>query len=167
MRITVLSGRGAVLTYHDPFVPSLAEFGLKRAELGGAVSGVAAIVVVTAPGIATHRWPKTRRCSSTFGADPRPAGGKTWSDFEATAVIVGLRHRRLAVRARSSVGERSLHTREVVGSNPTVPIRGPCKWAGLFCPRVRDWIRRGKSPRGAIQGARQRIMASCVASSGS
>ena len=35
--------------------------------------------------------------------------------------VESLRH-----RARSSVGERSLHTREVAGSSPAVPIRNAC-----------------------------------------
>jgi hypothetical protein len=37
------------------------------------------------------------------------------------------------LRARSSVGERSLHTREVAGSSPAVPItKITCKWRVLL-----------------------------------
>jgi UDP-N-acetyl-D-glucosamine dehydrogenase len=48
----VLARGGAVLTYHDPFVPALASLGLESAELPEAVSGADAVVLVTAhPGI--------------------------------------------------------------------------------------------------------------------
>ena len=37
------------------------------------------------------------------------------------------------LRARSSVGERSLHTREVAGSKPAAPITRKARSGGLFC----------------------------------
>jgi UDP-N-acetyl-D-glucosamine dehydrogenase len=50
--IRVLAERGASLTYHDPFVPSLPEAGLKSAPLEDAIAGADAVVLVTAhPGI--------------------------------------------------------------------------------------------------------------------
>ena len=50
--IEVLAERGAVLSYHDPFVPSLPDFGLESAPLDDAVPGADAVVLVTAhPGI--------------------------------------------------------------------------------------------------------------------
>jgi UDP-N-acetyl-D-glucosamine dehydrogenase len=48
----VLAERGAQLSYHDPHVPSLPDFGLESAALDTAVSSADAIVLVTAhPGI--------------------------------------------------------------------------------------------------------------------
>jgi UDP-N-acetyl-D-glucosamine dehydrogenase len=48
----VLAERGADLAYHDPYVPSLPEFGLESAPLETVVSGADAVVLVTAhPGI--------------------------------------------------------------------------------------------------------------------
>ncbi|MFL5824236.1 MAG: nucleotide sugar dehydrogenase [Solirubrobacteraceae bacterium] len=48
----VLAERGAVLSYHDPYVPSLPELRLESAALEGVVSGADAVVLVTAhPGI--------------------------------------------------------------------------------------------------------------------
>src|SRR4051812_40526539 len=38
----------------------------------------------------------------------------------------------MAARARSSVGERSLHTREVAGSKPAAPMRETAAVAALF-----------------------------------
>jgi UDP-N-acetyl-D-glucosamine dehydrogenase len=50
--IRVLAERGAKLSYHDPFVPSLPEHGLDSTPLEDSVAGVDAIVLVTAhPGI--------------------------------------------------------------------------------------------------------------------
>jgi UDP-N-acetyl-D-glucosamine dehydrogenase len=50
--IRVLAERGAELTYHDPFVPSLPELGLSSVPLEEAVAGADAVVLVTAhPGI--------------------------------------------------------------------------------------------------------------------
>jgi UDP-N-acetyl-D-glucosamine dehydrogenase len=50
--IRMLAERGASLTYHDPFVPSLSEAGLKSAPLEDAIAGADAVVLVTAhPGI--------------------------------------------------------------------------------------------------------------------
>jgi UDP-N-acetyl-D-glucosamine dehydrogenase len=50
--IRVLAERGASLTYHDPFVPSLSEAGLESASLEDAIAGADAVVLVTAhPGI--------------------------------------------------------------------------------------------------------------------
>jgi UDP-N-acetyl-D-glucosamine dehydrogenase len=47
-----LAGRGAVLTYHDPFVAELSALGLESSELAAAVDGADAVVLVTAhPGI--------------------------------------------------------------------------------------------------------------------
>ena len=48
----VLADRGAVLSYHDPYVPSLPELGLENAPLDEVVTGADAVVLVTAhPGI--------------------------------------------------------------------------------------------------------------------
>jgi UDP-N-acetyl-D-glucosamine dehydrogenase len=50
--IRVLVERGAELTYHDPFVPSLPQFGLTSAPLEDALAGADAVVLVTVhPGI--------------------------------------------------------------------------------------------------------------------
>ncbi len=47
-----LTERGAVVSYHDPFVPELTEFGLTHSELDTSVDGTDAVVLVTAhPGI--------------------------------------------------------------------------------------------------------------------
>jgi hypothetical protein len=43
----------------------------------------------------------------------------------------------LQARARSSAGERSLHTREVAGSKPAVPIRRKPRTSGVFAFRGR------------------------------
>jgi UDP-N-acetyl-D-glucosamine dehydrogenase len=51
----LLRWRGADLSYHDPFVPELAELGLTSSELPGAADGVDLAVIVTAhPGV-DHR----------------------------------------------------------------------------------------------------------------
>ncbi len=48
----VLGERGAVLSYHDPFVPELVKLGLKSSDLKSALAGADAVVLVTAhPGI--------------------------------------------------------------------------------------------------------------------
>jgi UDP-N-acetyl-D-glucosamine dehydrogenase len=48
----VLGGGGAVLSYHDPYVRELAEFGLKSIDLDHLVPEADAIVLVTAhPGL--------------------------------------------------------------------------------------------------------------------
>ena len=48
----VLADRGAELSYHDPYVPSMPEFGLESAPLEEAVEGADAVVLVTAhPGV--------------------------------------------------------------------------------------------------------------------
>ncbi len=48
----VLGDRGALLTYHDAFVPHLAEAGVDSVDLESAVTGADAVVLVTAhPGI--------------------------------------------------------------------------------------------------------------------
>jgi UDP-N-acetyl-D-glucosamine dehydrogenase len=50
--IRVLAERGADLTYHDPFVPSLPEHGLSNTPLQDTLAGADAVVLVTAhPGI--------------------------------------------------------------------------------------------------------------------
>jgi UDP-N-acetyl-D-glucosamine dehydrogenase len=50
--IQELADRGAVLTYHDPYVPALPELGLSSSELREAVDSADAVVLVTAhPGI--------------------------------------------------------------------------------------------------------------------
>jgi UDP-N-acetyl-D-glucosamine dehydrogenase len=50
--IRVLVERGAELTYHDPFVPSLPDLGLSNVPLEDALAGADAVVLVTAhPGI--------------------------------------------------------------------------------------------------------------------
>jgi UDP-N-acetyl-D-glucosamine dehydrogenase len=50
--IEVLAQRGATLTYHDPYVPSLPEFGLESKPVDTALAGADAVVLVTAhPGI--------------------------------------------------------------------------------------------------------------------
>jgi UDP-N-acetyl-D-glucosamine dehydrogenase len=46
--IDVLRKRGADLVYHDPFVPELPKQGLKSTELGAALDGADAVVLVTA-----------------------------------------------------------------------------------------------------------------------
>jgi UDP-N-acetyl-D-glucosamine dehydrogenase len=47
-----LAARGAVLAYHDPFVPELEGLGLRGVALGEAVAGADAVVLVTAhPGV--------------------------------------------------------------------------------------------------------------------
>jgi UDP-N-acetyl-D-glucosamine dehydrogenase len=47
-----LADRGAILAYHDPFVPALPEMGLESAELDDALADADAVVLVTAhPGI--------------------------------------------------------------------------------------------------------------------
>jgi len=53
LRIMELLGeRGAVLSYHDPFVPSMPELGLENRALDEVVSDADAVVLVTAhPGI--------------------------------------------------------------------------------------------------------------------
>ncbi len=51
----VLAGQGAVLSYHDPYVPSMPELGLENRPLDEVVTGADAVVLVTAhPGI-DHR----------------------------------------------------------------------------------------------------------------
>jgi len=53
--IDVLRKRGADLVYHDPFVPELPKQGLKSTELGAALDGADAVVLVTAhPDIDHH-----------------------------------------------------------------------------------------------------------------
>ena len=48
----VLAERGAELSYHDPYVPSLPDFGLESGPIEAAVAGADAVVLVTAhPGI--------------------------------------------------------------------------------------------------------------------
>jgi UDP-N-acetyl-D-glucosamine dehydrogenase len=48
----VLAKRGAVLAYHDTFVPALPEFDLESVELDAAVADADAVVLVTAhPGV--------------------------------------------------------------------------------------------------------------------
>jgi UDP-N-acetyl-D-glucosamine dehydrogenase len=50
--IEVLASRGAELRYHDPYVPSLPDFGLQSIPLDAAIADADAIVLVTAhPGI--------------------------------------------------------------------------------------------------------------------
>jgi UDP-N-acetyl-D-glucosamine dehydrogenase len=50
--IEVLAQRGAQLSYHDPYVPSLPEFGLESSALEDALRGADAVVLVTAhPGV--------------------------------------------------------------------------------------------------------------------
>lgn len=50
--IDVLRKRGANLVYHDPYVPELHRLNLRSAELGAALDGADAVVLVTAhPGI--------------------------------------------------------------------------------------------------------------------
>jgi UDP-N-acetyl-D-glucosamine dehydrogenase len=46
--IEVLTARGAQIVYHDPYVPSLPEFGLQNTPLDETVSGADAVVLVTA-----------------------------------------------------------------------------------------------------------------------
>ncbi len=53
--IAELAAQGAVISYHDPYVPALPEFGLQGAPLEDAVADADAVVLVTAhPGI-DHR----------------------------------------------------------------------------------------------------------------
>jgi UDP-N-acetyl-D-glucosamine dehydrogenase len=53
--IRLLSGRGADVTYHDPHVPELVDFGLRSAELPAAAEGVDLAVIVTAHPSVDHR----------------------------------------------------------------------------------------------------------------
>jgi UDP-N-acetyl-D-glucosamine dehydrogenase len=50
--IEVLTSRGAIISYHDAYVPSLSRFDLESVPLDDAVAGADAVVLVTAhPGI--------------------------------------------------------------------------------------------------------------------
>jgi UDP-N-acetyl-D-glucosamine dehydrogenase len=50
--IEELAARGAVLSYHDPYVPSLPELGLENRPIDEVVAAADAVVLVTAhPGI--------------------------------------------------------------------------------------------------------------------
>jgi UDP-N-acetyl-D-glucosamine dehydrogenase len=50
--VSLLGDRGAVLSYHDPFVPALPEHGLRHSELPDALDGIDLAVIVTAhPGV--------------------------------------------------------------------------------------------------------------------
>jgi UDP-N-acetyl-D-glucosamine dehydrogenase len=51
----VLRSRGAVLSYHDPYVPELPEFGLESADLATLLPDADAIVLVTAHPDHDHR----------------------------------------------------------------------------------------------------------------
>jgi UDP-N-acetyl-D-glucosamine dehydrogenase len=46
--LKLLSAAGADLTYHDPHIPELPQFGLRSEELGTAVGGADLVVIVTA-----------------------------------------------------------------------------------------------------------------------
>ena len=48
----VLRDRGAIVSYSDPYVPALAQFGLESVDLGSALESADAVILVTAhPGI--------------------------------------------------------------------------------------------------------------------
>jgi UDP-N-acetyl-D-glucosamine dehydrogenase len=47
----LLADRGAVLSYHDPFVPDLPELGLRSAGLDGSASADAVVLVTAHPGV--------------------------------------------------------------------------------------------------------------------
>jgi UDP-N-acetyl-D-glucosamine dehydrogenase len=50
--IEVLTERGGIISYHDPYVPALPELGLETVPLEGAVSEADAVILVTAhPGV--------------------------------------------------------------------------------------------------------------------
>ncbi len=53
--IEVLAKRGAKLAYHDPYVPELRKLGLKNSDLGEALDGADAVVLVTAHPELDHR----------------------------------------------------------------------------------------------------------------
>ena len=73
----------------------------------------------------SSRSPPGVRCSSTSAGSHGERRSRTWCVCEPGRGALSLARRIEASRARSSVGERSLHTREVAGSNPAVPIRSP------------------------------------------
>jgi UDP-N-acetyl-D-glucosamine dehydrogenase len=53
--IGLLQERGADVSYHDPHVPELVDFGLRNAELPGAADGIDLAVIVTAHPSVDHR----------------------------------------------------------------------------------------------------------------
>ena len=58
----------------------------------------------------------------------------------------------MALRARSSVGERSLHTREVAGSKPAAPIEKTAAFAAVFLLRARiEWRTAGYGPEANLE----------------
>ena len=59
-----------------------------------------------------------------------------------------------APRARSSVGERSLHTREVAGSKPAAPTRSSRAWSGCTWGASARWC--------PIAALRERLEPACV-----
>ena len=144
--IEVLAGRGGIVSYHDEYVPSLPMLGLESVPLDDAVSR-------GRRGRAGHRASRggprggrrpqravrgsARRHPRPAGREPRSSvatsapGRQTWLILAALApngpAPLASNSRRCVEshpdRARSSVGERSLHTREAAGSNPAVPIK--------------------------------------------
>jgi UDP-N-acetyl-D-glucosamine dehydrogenase len=58
--IRLLRERGAELSYHDPHVPELADFGLRSVELAGAVEGTDLCLIVTAHPSVDHRMVASR-----------------------------------------------------------------------------------------------------------
>jgi hypothetical protein len=65
------------------------------------------------------------------GHGDQPGHDKVRSAPWSHPSAVGLKPSVGGQRARSSVGERSLHTREVAGSSPAVPIRKPLQTSGF------------------------------------
>jgi UDP-N-acetyl-D-glucosamine dehydrogenase len=47
----LLADRGAILSYHDPYVPALPELGLQSTSLDGAGTADAVILVTAHPGV--------------------------------------------------------------------------------------------------------------------
>ena len=47
----LLAERGAILSYHDPYVPALPELGLQSTSLDGAGTADAVILVTAHPGV--------------------------------------------------------------------------------------------------------------------
>ena len=116
----VLKQRGGLVNYHDSYVPALPELGLESVPLEAVVDEADAVVLVTAhPGV---DYAALAERSSLF-IDLRGVTRGVRLDNLVGHGSDALRSRRISrARARSSVGERSLHTREVAGSSPAVPI---------------------------------------------
>ena len=134
--IEVLAQRGAALTYHDPFVPALPRPGPEEHAAGRPARRRRGRAGHRPPGDRLPRGrrprPAVRRPARHHPRDQRRRARPSLTaadvvDFGPYVAKIDhpRRQRRSAgpkSRARSSVGERSLHTREVAGSSPAVPI---------------------------------------------